>query len=120
MGAPYAGHLSQRSFDQAPDALQALEDVEITTGCSRILTSGPCKKQPSKAPQYYPSSYPSPQVALVIMPGGGVSRSSNIAQLIHEIGAPQNTTVPPLLATNSYHTADELEIKILTTTLLNK
>jgi len=103
-------------FDQAPDALQALEDV-ITTGCSRILTSG-LQKTALEGAAVLSQLISQSAGRIIIMPGGGV-RSSNIAQLIHEIGATEYHS-SALLATNSYHTADELEIKILTTTLLNK
>jgi copper homeostasis protein len=71
-------------FDRTPDAFQALEDV-ITTGCTRILTSG-LHKTATEGAAILNTLVKQAGSRIAIMPGGGV-RSSNIGTLVADTGA---------------------------------
>ncbi|MBX2906036.1 MAG: copper homeostasis protein CutC [Taibaiella sp.] len=70
-------------FDRVPDANEALEAV-ISTGCSRILTSGLAATSTEGA-ETLAMLRVSAQGRIIIMPGGGV-RSGNLRELVKSTG----------------------------------
>ena len=73
-----------RAFDRCRDAAEGLEAV-ISTGCTRILTSGG-KPDAIAGAATIAALVNQADGRIVIMPGSGV-RSSNLAQLIETTGA---------------------------------
>lgn len=73
-----------RVFDRTPDPFIALEDI-ISSGCTRILTSGQQVTAPAGAALIQQLVVQADE-RIIIMPGGGV-RAANITQLMQQTGA---------------------------------
>jgi len=96
-------------FDATPDAFEALEDV-ISTGCSRILTSG-LHKTAVEGMNVLRQLVTEAGDRIIIMPGGGV-RSGNIAELVIGTGA-QEYHSSGLMAKATNFVADETEVRMM-------
>lgn len=93
-------------FDEAPDPIQALEDV-IAAGCKRILTSG-LEKTAIEGIPVLKQLVVQAADRIVIMPGGS-ARSSNISRLIQETGANEYHS-SCIVNGNANYTADINEV----------
>jgi copper homeostasis protein len=109
-----------RVFDRTPDPFKALEDV-ISSGCTRILTSGQQVNAPMGA-ALIKKLVAQAGERIIIMPGGGV-RAANITQLMQQTGATEFHTAaknivpdiipnehPSVLDAGNMFLSDEAEI----------
>ena len=102
-------------FDTTPDAFDALEDV-ISTGCTRVLTSG-LRKTADNGADTLAQLVVHAAGRIIIMPGGGV-RSANIFRLLCDTGATEYHSSGITQKENGY-IADLDEISSLVNQLRN-
>lgn len=115
------GVTSNRVFDAAPDAFEAIETL-IDCGCERVLTSGLAATAPEGA-ILLKELVNKADSRIIIMPGAGV-RSHNLEKLIADTGATEyHSSARQAIANNvlfenkqisdmgNLYIADEAEIK---------